>query len=113
MSQFDSPEAWTRRVALRLLSNRRRKARNGIKALLRVGPPTSAPVPTGDNLDIHRALARLPLRQRHVVVLHYLMGLGVAEIATELGIATGTVKSRLSRARVALNPLLCEEAFHA
>jgi RNA polymerase sigma-70 factor (ECF subfamily) len=112
VSQFDSPEAWTRRVALRLLSNRRRKARNGIKALLRVGPPTSAPAPTGDSLDIHRALVQLPLSQRQVVVLHYLLGLGVAEIAAELEIAPGTVKSRLSRARATLSPLLREEAFH-
>jgi len=112
VSQFDSPEAWTRKVALRLLSNRRRKTRNGVNALLRMGPPRSAPAPTGDTLDTQRALGRLPVGQRRVVVLHYLLGLGVAEIAAELGIAPGTVKSRLSRARATLNPLLREEAFH-
>lgn len=112
VSQFDSPEAWTRRVALRLLSNRRRKARNGIKAMLRVGAPRTAPAPTGDSLDVRRALERLPLGQRQVVVLHYLVGLGVAEVAAELAIAPGTVKSRLSRARDALSPLLREEALH-
>jgi RNA polymerase sigma-70 factor, ECF subfamily len=112
VSQFDSPEAWTRKVALRLLSNRRRKARNGVNALLRMGPPRLAPAPTDDPLDVQRALGRLPLGQRQVVVLHYLLGLGVAEVATELDIATGTVKSRLSRARETLSPLLREEAFH-
>ncbi|HET7279322.1 MAG TPA: RNA polymerase sigma factor [Dermatophilaceae bacterium] len=112
VSQFDSPEAWTRRVALRLLSNRRRKARNGIKALLRAGPARTTQEPTGDSLDIRRALERLPLGQRQVVVLHYLVGLGVAEVAAELAIAPGTVKSRLSRARDALSPLLREEALH-
>ena len=112
VSQFDSPEAWTRKVAFRLLSNRRRKARNGVKALLRMGPPSSAPAPTGDALDVQRALASLPLGQRQVVVLHYLLRLEVAEIAAELDIAPGTVKSRLSRARATLNPLLREEAFH-
>jgi len=113
VSQFDSPEAWTRKVALRLLSNNRRKARNGLRALLRVRHPTSTPAPTGDSLDVQRALANLPPGQRQVVVLHYLVGLGVAETALELGIAPGTVKSRLSRAREALSPLLSEEAHHA
>ena len=112
VSQFDSPEAWTRKVALRLLSNRRRKARNGIKALFRLGTPASAPPPTGDALDVQRALGCLPLAQRQVVVLHYLLGLGVSEIAAELDVAPGTVKSRLSRARSTLSPLLREEAFH-
>jgi RNA polymerase sigma-70 factor, ECF subfamily len=112
VSQYDSPEAWTRKVALRLLSNQRRKARNGIKALLRVGAPASAPAPTGDALDVQRALGRLSLGQRQVVVLYYLLGLGVAEIAAELDVAPGTVKSRLSRARETLSQLLHEEAFH-
>jgi RNA polymerase sigma-70 factor, ECF subfamily len=112
VSQFDSPEAWTRRVALRLLSNRRRKSRNGLKALLRVGPPRPAPAPSADAVDVQRALSHLPLGQRQVVVLHHLLGLGVAEIAAELDVAPGTVKSRLSRAREALGPLLREEALH-
>jgi RNA polymerase sigma-70 factor (ECF subfamily) len=112
VSQFDSPEAWTRKVALRLLSNRRRKAANGLRALVRLDPPRPTPAPTGDALDIQRALGRLPLGQRQVVVLHYLLGLDVADIAAELDIAPGTVKSRLSRARETLNPLLREEAFH-
>ena len=112
VSQFDSPEAWTRKVALRLLSNRRRKARNGVNALLRMGPPRSAAAPSGDLLDVQRALGSLPLGQRQVVVLHYLLGLGVAEVAAELEIAPGTVKSRLSRARVILSPLLREGAYY-
>jgi RNA polymerase sigma-70 factor (ECF subfamily) len=61
------------------------------------------PAPTGDAVDISRALAALPRAQREVVVLQGL-GLGVADIASELGVAVGTVKSRLSRARAALVP---------
>jgi DNA-directed RNA polymerase specialized sigma24 family protein len=49
--------------------------------------------------------------QREVLVLQAL-GLGVAEIARELGVPDGTVKSRLSRARAALAPLLSEENEH-
>jgi RNA polymerase sigma-70 factor (ECF subfamily) len=41
-----------------------------------------------------------------VVVLHYLADLPVADIAAQLGIPQGTVKSRLSRARDRLAGLL-------
>ena len=41
-------------------------------------------------------------------MLHYLADLGTAAIAEELGIPEGTVKSRLSRARARLAPLLDE-----
>lgn len=57
---------------------------------------------------MQRALAALPLGQRQVLVLQDL-GLGVDAIAEQLGIPSGTVKSRLSRARTALAPLLREK----
>jgi RNA polymerase sigma-70 factor, ECF subfamily len=112
VSQFDNPEAWVRRVALRLLSNRQRKSRNGVKALLRIGPNTASEPPSGDSLDVRRALQQLPLAQRQVVVLHYLLGMTVPSIAAELNVAQGTVKSRLSRARESLHELLSEKAFN-
>jgi RNA polymerase sigma-70 factor (ECF subfamily) len=112
VSQLQSPEAWVRTVALRLLSNRRRKARNGLKALLRHGPPNTERAPEVDHVDLARALQQMPIGQRQVVVMHYLLGLSVVEIAQELRIAPGTVKSRLSRARTVLGPLLQEESFH-
>jgi RNA polymerase sigma-70 factor (ECF subfamily) len=37
-----------------------------------------------------------------VIVLHHLLGLPVDQLAAELGVPAGTVKSRLSRARAAL-----------
>jgi RNA polymerase sigma-70 factor (ECF subfamily) len=113
VSAYEAPEAWVRTVAVRLLSNRRRKARNALRALVRQGPPRAAPAPEGDRVDIVRALRRLPLPQRQVVVLHHLAGLSVDEVAGALGVAAGTVKSRLSRARGALAPLLSEETTHA
>lgn len=47
---------------------------------------------------IARALGGLPKDQREVVVLRYFVQLSEAQTATALGIAAGTVKSRLSRA---------------
>ena len=62
-----------------------------------------------DHVAIMTALAGLDRAHREVVVLHYLVDLPVTEIAATLGIAEGTVKSRLSRSRDRLAPLLAEE----
>lgn len=107
VSRYDDPEAWVRKVALRQVSNRRRKARNGLRAALRHGPPPDVPALTGAAVDAERALAGLPVAQRAVVVLHRL-GLDVEAIAETLDVPSGTVKSRLARARAALSPLLRE-----
>jgi RNA polymerase sigma-70 factor (ECF subfamily) len=48
------------------------------------------------------ALARLPLRQREVVLLHAWGDLSYDEIARALDVPIGTVRSRLARARRAL-----------
>ncbi len=48
------------------------------------------------------ALDRLPFDQRTVVVLREIDGLSYEDIAYSLGVAIGTVKSRLTRARQAL-----------
>ncbi len=106
--RYDDPEAWLRKVALGYVSNRRRKARNGIRAALKHGPAPAVAGPTGDAVDLRRALAALPQAQREALVLHDL-GLDVASIAAHLGVPEGTVKSRLSRARAALAPLLRED----
>ena len=113
VSQYDDPEAWVRSVAFRLLSNRQRKLRNGLRALTRLGPDAPAQAPTGDRVDVQRALAALPVTQRQVVVLHHLVGLSVDEVARSLDVPVGTVKSRLSRSREALAPLLREENSRA
>lgn len=109
VSRYEDPEAWMRKVALGYVSNRRRKARNGVRAVLRLGRPATAPGPDPDAVDVQRALRLLPQAQRMVVVLHYYMGLDGPQIARELDIPIGTVKARLSRARQALLPLLRED----
>ena len=70
-------------------------------------PPEPAPQPDhGDRLAecdwLRSELARLPRRQRAVLVLRYYAGLSDAEIADELGCSTGTVRSHASRALAAL-----------
>jgi RNA polymerase sigma factor (sigma-70 family) len=58
--------------------------------------------PTADRPDFDDAFDRLTVDQRAILVLHHLHGYGVREIARWLGIPSGTVKWRLSRARRAL-----------
>jgi RNA polymerase sigma-70 factor (ECF subfamily) len=55
-----------------------------------------------DSTDFDDAFNRMSVDQRAILVLHHLHGYGVGEIAAWLGIPTGTVKWRLSRARKAL-----------
>ena len=102
VGSYDDPEAWLRRVALGVLSNRGRKVRNGLRALWRHGRPPDDDGPSSDVVDVRRALAVLPEPQRAVVVLHHYVGLSVEEIARELSVPAGTVKSRLGRGRAAL-----------
>ncbi|MEL4356453.1 MULTISPECIES: RNA polymerase sigma factor SigM [unclassified Luteococcus] len=56
--------------------------------------------------DVLDALAQLNADQRAAIVLVDLEGYSVQEAATMLGCATGTVKSRCSRGRARLAPLL-------
>ncbi|MFH1047680.1 MAG: RNA polymerase sigma factor [Patescibacteria group bacterium] len=54
---------------------------------------------TMDAAIVHETLNSLKEDQREILVLHYLEGLGYAEISDVLMIAPGTVASRLSRAK--------------
>jgi RNA polymerase sigma-70 factor (ECF subfamily) len=58
---------------------------------------------------LNHALDNLPFDQRTAIVLREIDGLSYDEIAYSLGVAVGTVKSRLTRARQALRLELREE----
>ena len=97
-------------IADSLVSNTRRTLRRAEALLLRLVPREE---PAGDHADdvadlvddqrrmseIHRAVARLPRHEREVVELCVWSGLDQQAAAAALGIAVGTVKSRLHRAR--------------
>ncbi|MEU8224746.1 SigE family RNA polymerase sigma factor [Kribbella sp. NPDC048915] len=103
VSRYEAPEAWVRLVAVRLAANRHRDG-NRFAKLFHQMPAGHVPDPAeGFSGDLERALAGLPMPTRQVVVLHYVCDLSVAQVADTLGIAEGTVKSRLSRARDALS----------
>ncbi len=67
--------------------------------------PVSA-VPPGTRLDLEQAIAALPPQARAVFVLHDVEGWPHADIARELGVAVGTAKAQLHRARHLLQETL-------
>jgi RNA polymerase sigma-70 factor, ECF subfamily len=56
--------------------------------------------------DLERAMAKLPVENRQVILLVALEDLSYEETAEVLGIPIGTVRSRLSRGRAALRLLM-------
>jgi RNA polymerase sigma-70 factor, ECF subfamily len=121
--QHEELMPWLLRVARnRAIDRLRRRARWRRKsaraeALGAIGP-ASAPFPEPDESahpgwhvheSVHAALRALPEEQQKVVRLAYFGGLTHSEIAQELSIPMGTVKTRLRLAfdklRVALAPI--------
>lgn len=97
-----------RNRAIDILARKRPQATD--LATLHHPAPDQAP---GDALDrrdmaaaVHQALATLDPEHREVLLLREFDGLDYHHIADALGIAEGTVKSRLSRARSALRDCL-------
>lgn len=62
----------------------------------------SAAMPAA-NLDLERALGTLPRRMRTALVLHAIEGYTQAEVARLMGIAEGSVKAHVHRARMLLH----------
>jgi RNA polymerase sigma-70 factor (ECF subfamily) len=100
-----NPNGWVFRVAVNFGRNRLRRK------LLERRKPTP---PDRDRPDIEgvadpaiaRALTRLPVEQRMVVVLRFHLDWSLDEIADALDCASGTVKSRLHRALQRLETML-------
>lgn len=62
-----------------------------------------------ERLNLTQAIARLEIKDREVLLLHYYNDLPIKEICGVLGQPDGTVKSRLKRAREKLKSMLREE----
>ena len=88
----------------------RREGRHRAVPLTGIEPPGGTePAGTATaRVDLARALAGLPLDQRAAVLLVDAEGLDYAAAAAVLGVAPGTIASRLSRARAALRAALAE-----
>jgi RNA polymerase sigma-70 factor (ECF subfamily) len=60
--------------------------------------------------QLERALRRLTVEQRAVLVFHHYLGLSISEVAERLGIPVGTAKSRMHHATAALRASLDADA---
>ncbi|MDX6360589.1 MAG: polymerase sigma-70 factor, subfamily [Nocardioidaceae bacterium] len=106
LARVSNPEAWVRAVALNQVRHGWRHA-SVVRRYQAKVPGPQGPVDVGpEHVAIVTALEEVDADQREAVVLHYLADLSVADIAAQLGIPEGTVKSRLSRARGRLAGLL-------
>jgi len=77
-----------------------------------VAPARAAPEHQAETRDlresVQRAVERLPFNQRAAIILHYLGGLDLKEIAFILDCPVGTVKSRLHHGRETLRAELAD-----
>jgi RNA polymerase sigma-70 factor (ECF subfamily) len=112
-------DAWLGRINLNACRQQlRRRGRTRVREIqLLDGEDEREPVSTeralGDQADadvFDRAFSRLSIDDRAVLVLHHLQERPVAEIAAVLGAPAGTIKSRLHRARAALESALAKES---
>lgn len=101
-----SVKTWLTRILVRqaALHHRLRRRFLRVVGIRRERPGASAGHTGGADarMDVAAAIADLPPQQRQVVVLREMQGLSYDEIAQVLAIPTGTVESRLFRARRAL-----------
>jgi RNA polymerase sigma factor (sigma-70 family) len=72
-------------------------------------PRSSFQTEVADRVDLQRLLGSLSGRQRDVVVLRYLADMSEADVADELGISVGTVKTHASRGVEALRHHLASD----
>jgi RNA polymerase sigma-70 factor (ECF subfamily) len=95
-------EAWLRTVAVNHARTRARRRKLFQRARPRISTPAESPGVSDDHVAVVEAMRHLGEAHRMVLALHYFADLSVAEIAAELGLPTGTVKTRLMRGREAL-----------
>jgi RNA polymerase sigma-70 factor (sigma-E family) len=105
-------DAYVHRVLVNCFRSSRRRRWHGElpSASLPESPDSDQTAGVDETDAVMRALDRLPGDQRTAVVLRYYAHLSEQQMASVLGVAAGTVKSRLSRAVKALaqDPHLAE-----
>jgi RNA polymerase sigma-70 factor (ECF subfamily) len=101
----ENPGGWVFRVGLNWATSWWRKVRRE-RPLPEDGQSAAHQAPDPVGVLALAALGRLPTPYRAVVVCRVLFGLSTSETATVLGVAEGTVKSRLARALARLRETL-------
>ena len=103
-AELENPNAWLMRVLVNGCKSRLRLAWRQVARL-----PDTLPAPESPRQrEELEELWQLPPEERAAVHLFYYEGYSTEEIARMVGVAPGTVRSRLSRARERLRKLLAE-----
>jgi RNA polymerase sigma-70 factor (ECF subfamily) len=100
--RIDDLEPWVATVAMNLSRSRLRHLRVERRARPRLVAASTVDGPSPDAVDVRRALAALPRRQREAAVLRFYLDCSTDEIASAMGTSHGTVKSQLAKARTHL-----------
>jgi RNA polymerase sigma-70 factor (ECF subfamily) len=124
LAHIEQPGSWLSRVMYNLFIDEKRRftrrrmhtveeaqmGSDGIAGVAASGADVDDPVDNQQQLEtvqrLERALAQLSAEHRIVVLLHDTEGYKLKEIQELTGIAVGTVKSRLHRARARLREIL-------
>jgi RNA polymerase sigma-70 factor (ECF subfamily) len=119
LSKFRGDSAfatWLHRIAVNSVLGRMRKSKreqDRIQVAAEISA-SQASIGDGGNLrDLSDAVGRLPEGARHVFVLSGIYGYSHEEASNMLGIAVGTSKAQLHRARKLLSKELTEQGFEA
>ncbi len=105
VSRYERPDAWVRRVAIRLAV--RHMKREGRRQLLESEWEPTSPS-QGLDPDLVAAIRDLPVKQQAVLVLFYFEDRPMKEIAADLGMSESTGFVHLHRARRRLAKVLGE-----
>jgi RNA polymerase sigma-70 factor (sigma-E family) len=104
VGRYESAEAWVAHVAANLAIDAWRRNKTVDRHIdLTVPEPVRF---DDERLDLHRALAELPRRQRQVVLLRFVADLPEAQVASVLGCSVGSVKTHASRGLASLRVVL-------
>jgi RNA polymerase sigma factor (sigma-70 family) len=105
VGSYDWPEAWLRRVAIRLAMRHVRRER--LRAMLERQNALIVDG-AGVRLDLADELRQLSAPQRTAIVLHYYQDQPIDQIAAVMACSDNTVKSHLRRARSKLRGILAD-----
>ena len=119
LSKFRGDSAfstWMHRVAVNSVLGRMRKARRELDRIQAVTDISPIPETVGDSgnfEDLQNAVDNLPDGARHVFVLHAVYGYSHNETGDMLGIAAGTSKAQLHRAKRLLAQQLKKNGYES
>ena len=119
LSKFRGDSAfgtWMHRIAVNSVLGRMRKARreqDRIEAVTDISPAPETVGDSGNFEDLQNAVDDLPEGARHVFVLHAVYGYSHDETGDMLGIAAGTSKAQLHRAKRLLAQQLKKSGYES